>query len=220
MVIENLTGHQSHPLSNRSRDLDLLRQHAAQLNDLIHRLEGDEIVKTLPPLELRPEWRNQQALVRQTTHNFLHPGIATRSWKMNHKESPDGGMWQGEEEEFISSTYIWACARRGNREAGTQRINPTQYDHMSKMNKGDRMYFLPKTTIGASGKQIKPKLKDEMRVGTIVECKEMPCPWHASENGWFRLSIVWSSIKISVPVGHPMRKHERGTTIMDISDIV
>jgi len=29
----------------------------------------DVIVETLPPLELRNEWRNQQALARQTTHN-------------------------------------------------------------------------------------------------------------------------------------------------------
>ncbi len=188
-------------------------------NPILRHMEGD-IVETLPPLELRNEWRNQQVLARQTTHNSLQPGIATRSWKINHHGSLTGGMWQGEEEEFISHPYIWICGRWGNREAGTQRINPIQYDHMSKMDKGDRTYFLPKTTIGARGQQIKPKLKDEMRVGTIIECKEMLCQWHPSESGWFRLAIEWSPTKISVPVGHPMRKHGRGATIMDISDIV
>ena len=31
--------------------------------------EKDKIMQALPPIEHRPEWRNQQALARQTTHN-------------------------------------------------------------------------------------------------------------------------------------------------------
>jgi hypothetical protein len=159
--------------------------------------------------------------VAQTTlEPILQPSIATRSWKMNHAGG-DGGMWQGEEEEFMSRPYIWACARRGDREKGTHRIRQQQYDRMSEMVPGDRMYFLPKTTIGASGRQLKGcKLKDEMRVGTIASCIEMTYPEHPSESGWFRLAVEWSSTKISVPKGDPMRKHDRGSTIMDISDRV
>ena len=68
MTHANLTGRQSPPRPRRSRDQVLLRQHADQINDVILRLVEDVIVATLPPPERRPEWRNQQALARQTTH--------------------------------------------------------------------------------------------------------------------------------------------------------
>ena len=136
MTIANLTGHQSPPLPRRSRDLhlDLLRQHAAQLNDLIHRLEEEVIVETLPPLERRPEWRNHQALARQTTHTPPPPNeFKAGTWGTGRRNKHNIRDILSTKGKYMLSTW----------KGGTpEQISTRREKEMKNVHKGDILHMV------------------------------------------------------------------------------